>query len=140
LLKQERSKSLLNKQFPFPKEERISIRREIDLVFAEGNSFSSFPFRVVYFEKKPFSGSNVSILISVPKKRFKRAVKRNLIKRRIRESYRLHKDSLLKHLQTKDSGLLVAFIFVGNELCEYKVIESAMIKALNRLKEKCLTN
>ena len=118
------------------KPERISLQREIDHLFKQGNTFISYPLRVVYLKQKPFSGATVSILISVPKKIFKRAVKRNRMKRLIRETYRLNKIALIQHCQEKENGLLIAFLFIGNDLCHRKEVEVAMQKALHILKEK----
>ena len=118
----------------FRKTERISFQKEIDLLFNQGKAFTSFPLRIVYLEQKPFSGTTVSVLISVPKKRVRRAVKRNRIKRLIREAYRLNKTSLIKNYGEKESGLLIAFLFIGNELCGWKEVETAMQEALSILK------
>ena len=63
------------------------------------------------------------ILVSVPKRHFKRAVKRNLLKRRIRESYRLQKDLL-------PAGMDIAFIYVSREVLPFEEIYSSMTAAL----------
>ncbi|MDR3218405.1 MAG: ribonuclease P protein component [Dysgonamonadaceae bacterium] len=118
------------------KEERISAQKEIDLLFEKGASFVSFPLRVVYLVEKPLSGASVAILVSVPKRKFKRAVKRNRIKRLVKEAYRRNKHPLVNHFQENTSGLLLAFLFVGNALCGYKEIESAVGRILITLKEK----
>lgn len=120
----------------FKKPERISIQREIDRLFKEGDTFISYPLRIVYLEQKPFSGATVSVLTSVPKKRIKRAVNRNRIKRLMREAYRLNKTALIRHYQEKESGLLIAFLFIGNELCQWEKMEAAMQNVFNMLKEK----
>lgn len=93
----------------------------------------SYPLRVVYVEKKPESGASAAILLSVPKKKFKRAVKRNRIKRLIRESYRLNKIPFIESLVEKDKGLLIAFLFVGDGLPIYDEIEKSVKKALSLL-------
>lgn len=124
----------MDNRHTFKKPERISIQREIDRLFKEGGAFTSYPLRIVYLEQKPFSGATVSVLISVPKKKIKSAVKRNRIKRLIREAYRLNKVSLIRHFQEKDSGLLAAFIFIENELRQWKDVEAAMQKAIDALK------
>ena len=126
----------MDNRLTLKKTERISCQKEIDSLFNSGNAFISYPLRVVYLEQKPFSGATVSVLVSVPKKKFKRAVKRNRMKRLIREAYRQKKAELIKHCREKDSGLLIAFLFIGNELCRWKEIETAMDKALCILKEK----
>jgi ribonuclease P protein component len=126
----------LNNQYTFKKQERITAQKEVDLLFEKGNAFISYPLRIVYVEQKPFSGATVSVLVCVAKKKLKRAVARNRMKRLIRESYRLNKAFLIEHLQEKESGLLIAFLFIGKELCGFKDIEAAMLKVLSILKEK----
>jgi ribonuclease P protein component len=126
----------LNTGHSFTKAERISIQKEIDLLFEEGNSFLVYPLRIIYLQKKPVAGVSVSILVSVPKKRFKRAVKRNRVKRWIRESYRLNKNTLCESLAAADKGLLIAFVYVGKELYDFATMEAAVKKALPVLIEK----
>ena len=126
----------MDNQFTLKKTERISFRKEIDCLFKQGDSFISYPLRVVYLEQKPLSRATVSVFISVPKKRIRHAVRRNRIKRLIREAYRLNKTSLIQHFREKESGLLIAFLFIGNELCQWKELEAVLWKVLNILKEK----
>lgn len=126
----------MNNRRTLKKEERISAQKEVNLLFEKGNAFVSYPLRIVYLEQKPFLGATVSVVVSVSKKKFKRAVKRNRMKRLVRESYRLNKTPLIQHLQEKESGLLIAFLFIGKELCGFKEMEDAMRKALGILKEK----
>ena len=117
----------------FTKAERISLQREIDLLFDEGTSFAVYPLRVIYVEKKKNSGVPVSILVSVPKKRFKRAVKRNRVKRLIRETYRLNKNTLWESLHLSGKGLLIAFIYIGDEVCDFSTLDARMKKIIAKL-------
>ena len=78
----------------------------------------------------------VSILISVPKKKFKRAVKRNLIKRQIREVYRVRKYTLIDPLVEKNRRMLVAFLYLDKEIHSFAEMEKAMNKALTTLANK----
>ncbi|MDH8702272.1 ribonuclease P protein component [Dysgonomonadaceae bacterium PH5-43] len=126
---------MLSQRQTFKKEERISAKKEIDLLFDKGLSFSAYPLRIIYTEKD-FSETPSSILISVPKKRTKLAVNRNRIKRLIRESYRLNKADLVQFLNTNNKGVMIAFIFIGNNLPSHSDIEPAMIKALKLLQDK----
>ncbi len=126
----------MNFSSTFPKEERISSQKEIDYLFNKGNSFVTYPLRVIYVERELISDIPVSILVSVSKKRFKRAVKRNRMKRLIRESYRLNKSGLSSFLSSQKKGLLVAFLYLNNELCNYSEMEIAMKKALSTLQGK----
>ena len=126
----------MDNRLTFKKPERISIQREIDQLFKQGDAFISYPLRVVFLKQKPFSGATTAALISVPKRKIKLAVNRNRIKRLIREAYRLNKMHLNNHLQEKDSGLLIAFLFIGNEICHWDTIEESMQKAIKTLMDK----
>ncbi len=105
-------------------------------MFAGGSrSFSIFPLRVVWLPVEEL-GAQVSILASVSKRRFKRAVKRNRVKRQIREAYRLNKQALLDVLEIHKCRLAIAFIYLSDELVESSVIEEKMKLALTRIAEK----
>ena len=126
---------MVNRRYTLSKEERLSWKRYIDLLFAKGQSFVAFPLRVVYLPVGE-SVAPVSILVSVPKKKFKRAVKRNLIKRQVREAYRIHKYTLVDPLTIQSKHLLVAFLYLDKETDPFSMIEKAMVKALGILSNK----
>lgn len=115
----------------FHKSERISLQREIDLLFTTGLSFSVYPLRILYLPQKPHSDAPVAVLIAVPKRRLKRAVARNRVKRLIRESYRLNKSLLLDISPPKN--FLIAFLYTGNEVHDFPTLEHAMKIALEKL-------
>lgn len=118
------------------KPERLNRKKVIEKMFAGGSrSFSVFPLRVVYLPVEE-SDVPVSILVSVSKRRFKRAVKRNRVKRQIREAYRMNKQELLSVLAQRQSRLAVAFIYLSDELVDSSVIEERMKTALARIVEK----
>ena len=122
---------MVNRKFTFPKQERLSWKRHIDLLFANGRSFVAFPLRVIYLPvEEDALSARASVLISVPKKKFKRAVKRNLIKRRMREAYRIHKQELFDALANNRQRMLVAFLYLDKEILPFSEIEKAMQKAL----------
>jgi ribonuclease P protein component len=127
---------MVNRRYTLSKEERLSWKRYIDQLFAKGQSFVAFPLRVVYLPVEEDSLAPVSILISVPKKKFKRAVKRNLIKRQIREVYRVRKYTLIDPLVEKNSRILVAFLYLDKEIRSFAEMEKAMTKALTTLVNK----
>jgi ribonuclease P protein component len=126
----------LDNRCTFKKNERISIKREIDRLFDQGSAFISYPLRVIYLQQKPFSGATVSVLTSVSKKKIKQSVKRNRMKRLIKEAYRLNKVALIRHCTEKENGLLIAFLFIGSKLCRWEEMETAMQRALGILIEK----
>jgi len=118
------------------KPERLSRKKIIEKLFAGGSrSFSIFPLRVVWLPVEELD-VQASLLVSVSKRRFKRAVKRNRVKRQIREAYRLNKQPLLEALAEKDLRLALAFIYLSDELTDSAVIAEKMKIALARIVEK----
>lgn len=119
------------------KAERQNKRSIIGELFGSGGkSISAFPLRVVY---KPIEKNNeypVSILVSVPKRLFKRAVKRNRIKRQIREAYRLNKDILLHELGHQSYGMVIAFIWQDKEMHTSEEINFKIKNILLRIGKK----
>lgn len=114
----------------FCKAERLYKRTLIDKLFSTGNhSFTVFPLRVIYLSVDELD-VDTAILISVSKRHFKRAVKRNRVKRQIREAYR-HNKSLLTVPEGKH--WLVAFIYLSDELLPSDKINTAVKSALQRI-------
>ena len=127
----------------FKKTERLNSQLVIDKLFAGGNaSMAVFPLRAV-FMKVPFSEDDsnknlppVSILISVPKKRFKHAVDRNRMKRLVRESYRTQKHILWHTLENKNYRLVIAFVCITDNLPSFFHVHKSMFKIITRIAEK----
>lgn len=118
------------------KPERLNKKKLIEKMFEGGSrSFSVFPLRVVYL---PVEGLDApaSILVSVSKRRFKRAVKRNFVKRQIREAYRKNKHELLETLQCKERQLAIAFIYLSDRFVDSAEIEEKMKIILSRVNEQ----
>lgn len=138
----------ITRRFTLCKEERICSKLLIDQLFNGGNSHSmvAFPLRAVYLIKERTDAQcptspQVKILISVPKKHFKRAVKRNRVKRRVRESYRKNKYMLLDKLQPMpEQEMLVAFIWLDNILHTSVDVENKVCNLLQRIGEKIETD
>lgn len=118
----------------FTKAERLSSKKEITALFNEGKSFAISHIRVVYrFLPKQEERTN-AILVSVPKKYFKHAVDRNLLKRRIREAYRLNK-GLLQSMPARVEFML---LYQKRRIATFAEIEEIVKKALERiLSEAC---
>jgi ribonuclease P protein component len=113
----------------FKKAERLSKKKLIQELFNKGSSFYLHPFKVLILKS---TDSEINqILISVPKSNFKRAVDRNLIKRRIREGYRLNKASL-----TSDKIFLIAYIYSAKEILPSAVIHQKIVSSLKKITER----
>jgi ribonuclease P protein component len=118
----------------FIKEERLCSRKSLDLLFKNGSSFLLYPFRLSYLLIPGKSAFPAQVVINVSKKRFKRAHDRNLIKRRTREAYRLHKSAdLYPLLPQQDQTLLLSIQFIGKEHYEYAFFEKKLAGALKKL-------
>lgn len=125
---------MVRPSYGFSKQERLSGKKDIEELFAKGSSFRLQSFVIKYLIVPKSVGLN-QILISVPKRKFKRAVDRNLIKRRIRESYRLNKSIL----SSQESDYIIGFIYLSKSILTFHEIQDQLIKALqrlNKIKEK----
>ncbi|AKU69563.1 ribonuclease P protein component [Prevotella fusca] len=131
------------------KGERLCSRRLIDILFGAGGShaMTAFPLKAVYrlVESNSVSSaseddvdeSKVQVLVSVPKKHFKRAVKRNRVKRQVREAYRKHKSFVMLRVnEYADKQLLIAFIWLSDELADSVTVEQRVSNLLQRIGER----
>ena len=119
--------------FTFKKEERLSSRRVIGELFKSGKALNSGIYRVVWL---PLDVQNVfpaQVVISVPKRSFKKAVDRNRIKRLIKEAYRKHKSALYDTLNGKQKKIAFIIAYTAKEELPYAEIESKLIITLQRL-------
>ncbi len=129
-------------RFFFRKEERLNRKIIIQRLFDEGKIIKVFPLRIIVLQHTEQVDSPVQILISVPKKTFKNAVQRNLLKRRIREAYRLNKHEMYKILVKQNIQIAIGVVYVGDNLSDFGLIEKkikqAFIKINTILSEKAL--
>lgn len=117
----------------FRKNERLCNINSINALFADGHSFFIHPFRIIWIEAITGSDSPVKLLISVPKRNFKLAVDRNLIKRQIRESFRHNKEDLYKFLGSENRNCALSIVFATKSKVSYPELDAKIILALTRL-------
>ena len=118
----------------FPKYERICKSNDIQSLFEKGAGFSCYPYRVVYLFK-PVGDNPVTcrLLLSVSKKRFHHAFKRNRVKRLIRESWRKSKDKLYEICNRDTISVDVALIYNATVIHSYEEMFNKTGKAVNEL-------
>ncbi len=123
-------------KYGLPKSERLRGVSVVSQLFAGGESVFFYPLRVVFSRKgvdaKEFGNScqePTSVLFSVPKKFHKRANKRNLLRRRVKEAYRLQKSLLGVYQQ----GLNIAIIYSTKEVLPYAKVARAVENALPQI-------
>jgi len=130
-------------RFTLKKDERIRGSKQIEYLFVNGLSFVSYPLRVVFIEQSRVTSSQVSIFVSVPKKKIKSAVARNRVRRLIHEAYRLNKYTFDRNCLNENQMLEIAFVYLKNEMSDYETIERSVRKALKEIekqlkeREKC---
>lgn len=121
----------------FGKKEHLVSRKTIEELFSGGShSMVAYPIRMVY-KATGTSEAPVQVLVSVSKRHFKHAVKRNRVKRQLREAYRKHKAALTDIVvATGTSHYSIAFVYLANELFPSSVIEGKTAKLLTRMAER----
>ena len=121
------------------KSERLKSYKRIRILFAQGQKFKVFPL-VVYFLLRDEEVEKVEGMlqmgVSVGKRHFKRAVDRNLLKRRIREAYRKQKLELKENLMVSGISMDIFFVYSNARISDYSEIETAMASTLVVLIDK----
>lgn len=118
----------------FPKYERICKESEIQSLFKKGTGFSSYPFRVVFLVH-PVGDHPVTcrLLLSVSKKRFHHAFKRNRVKRLIRECWRKNKSKLYEICNRDTISVDVALVYNATVIHTYETMFDKTSKAINEV-------
>lgn len=116
----------------FGKNEKLKSKKAIESLFSEGQSYVSHPIRIVY-KVNPKKDYTIRVGESVAKKKFKHAVDRNLLKRRIKEAYRLNKE--LVQLP-EDVSIDILFIYTSSKIKDYAIINKCIHEILSKLDTK----
>ena len=128
------STASIHQRFTLQAVERLKLRNQIETLFHTGEAFSVFPLRVVYLHSKrsETEPSPVRMGFSIPKKRVKKAVQRNRIRRLLKEAWRLQKHALYSRID-QDAQLHCFFIFTGNDKFTFPEAEKTVKKAIAKL-------
>lgn len=114
----------------YTKEERLTGKRTIEAVVNNGRK-SKVGF--IYVHALIFNVSRtppIKVLFAVPKRKFPRAVDRNLLKRRMREAYRINKNKLISQFADYNKSMDIMIVYSSSEIKNYKEIENKIILLL----------
>ncbi len=142
------------RRYTLRKDEKLRHKRLVDELFGEGESLYDFPLRLVWRRISPEALEDsfkngvpprvgeLQMLITVPKKKRRHAVDRVLMRRRIREAYRLSRLPLKERLEADMSvgTLSVAFIYLCDKNLPYSLIEEKMSRLLSKLAKRLFTS
>ena len=115
----------------YPKSVRLHHRKAFQELLDKGVSHYNSVFKVIWRLREDDAAEGCRFAVSVPKRTFKRAVKRNLLKRRTREAIRLNRALL-------PEGFAADFLFFyrAAEVCDYAAIEKAVVEAFEAIAAK----
>ncbi len=126
----------MQKPYALPKSERLGSLAAVRRLFQDGASGFVYPFRYMVIAEKSTSPS-VEVLFSVPKRYHKRANKRNTLRRRMKEAYRLNKCAIATSAVDRGLGVDIAIVYSSKEILPYKTIEYAICKILSEVDSRC---
>ncbi len=117
----------------FGKKEHLCGVAEVEKLFSQGRSFTIIPYRVVWLTVPDPGPVKVKMLITVPKKKFRLAVVRNLLKRRTKEAFRLNRQVLDTRSLKEGCQLWIGLSYIGGEASGFREIQEKIIVILQRL-------
>lgn len=122
--------------YRFSKAESLRHKKLFDLLFSEGERSLKHPLLAIWKEVQLTEHVPLQVGFSVPKKHFKKAVTRNLIKRRLREAYRLQKHELTTHLQAEGKQMVILFIVLRTDNISYEHLRLKILLLLQEIAQK----
>ncbi|MBU2948311.1 ribonuclease P protein component [Zobellia uliginosa] len=117
----------------FPKKEKLKSKKLIEQLFAEGKSVSVFPIKLIYLPVQFTEDTRLKAGVTAPKKNFKSAVKRNRIKRLMREGYRHNKHLVFNN---REGSFAFLFLYLGKEMPSQSNVKKTMKEVIKRFLDK----
>ncbi|TAD96006.1 MAG: ribonuclease P protein component [Bacteroidetes bacterium] len=119
----------MEKKLLFPKQKRLCSQKVIQGLFSKSSSVFTYPFKIAYLKKLDQPDVDTQVLISVPKKNFKKAVDRNRIRRQIREIYRTEYQNLLDGKNISAIGI----IFIAPKKETFEMMKKKLGQTLKKI-------
>ncbi|MCK9206614.1 MAG: ribonuclease P protein component [Salinivirgaceae bacterium] len=126
----------LSERKTFRRHERLKSRSQIQSLFLQNRSIRSYPFKLVWTVVESTGPFLVKAGFTVSKRSFKLAMDRNLVKRRMRECFRLNKQMIYQPLNDKPFQLNFMIVYMGDELLDFKQSEAILKQLFARLTHK----
>lgn len=119
--------------FTLPKKEKLKSKKLIEQLFNDGKSVSNYPVKLIYLKTVHEDGSKFKIGVTASKRNFRSAVKRNRIKRLMRESYRLNKPLIFNNIE---GDYAFMFLYLGKDMPTYEHLDKCFKLILKKLLTK----
>lgn len=119
--------------FKFPKQQRLKSKKVIEQLFAEGKPINAYPLKLLYLKTSLPEEVPVQVAVVAPKKHFKSAVKRNRIKRLLREAYRLNKAGIFNNMEAQYA---LVILYLGKEMPTFSKIEVGVKTLLTKFQKQ----
>ena len=120
----------------FKKNEHLCSYSKINALFNKGLQFTVFPFKVVWMISEKEQSSMAEVAITVPKRIHKKAVTRNLIRRRSKEAYRLNKSQLYNFLTEKNIKIEFMIIYLDSNILSFDILNNKIKLIFERFKQE----
>jgi len=117
------------------KGEKLKSRKQIKHLFAKNKDIFVYPIKYIWTFSDKSQDFPVQVLISIPKKSFKRAVDRNKLKRLLREAYRNNKNIIYEAYDMSSKPILLGLIYVGKDILSFEEIDKSVKKALLKIND-----
>ena len=122
--------------FSFGKDEKLCSQKLTGELFLSGDTFLCYPLKVVWKIELLETPHPAQVVFSVPKRLYKRAHDRNLLKRQMRETYRVRKHKLYELLGSNGKKIVFMLVYIAKEKVEFKQLENAMNKVIAKFGKK----